>query len=174
MSSWARALTALLCLAASACATGPMGNQVTEVAENVLTLQRGTMSELRTRRGQGPFVTYEVAPEEMLEVLEQAARMARGAGGRPVSAVFVSKLRREVVAKERTAEQAHDDSYGPPFRSAMLAVVHPVRGRPGASKVEIHAIQRGPFHQGQVDWERSMPGWIEEVLADRAPLAPIP
>jgi hypothetical protein len=56
----------------------------------------------------------------------------------------------------------------------MLAVVHPVRGRPGASRVEIHAIQRGPFHQGQVAWARDMPTWIDEVLADRAPLAPIP
>jgi hypothetical protein len=61
----------------------------------------------------------------------------------------------------------------------MLAVVHPVPGDPHASQVEIHAIQRGPFHRGRVAWELDMPGWIDEVLAERArveraPPAPLP
>ncbi|MGW8320291.1 MAG: hypothetical protein ACWGSD_01930, partial [Thermodesulfobacteriota bacterium] len=48
--------------------------------------------------------------------------------------------------------------------SAMVAMVHPVPGEPQASRLEIHAMNKGPFHRGVIDWERSMPRWIEEVL----------
>jgi hypothetical protein len=169
------ALVLLLSPLLAAC----VSDDVKETAETVLTLQSGTVSELRDRRGNGPFTTYDLAPEVMLGVVEAAARKARGADGEPVRAVFVSELRGEVVAKERAGEGAQDDGYTAPFRTAMLAVVHRVPGRGDQSRVEIHMIQRGPFHRGVVDWTRDMPGWIQAVLAERAaqeaaPLTPIP
>ena len=147
---------------------GCVSKEVGEVAENVLTLQGGTISELRDRRGTGPFTTYEVAPAKMLAVIERACRKARGLGGRPVIAVFVSERYREVIAKERTAEASKDDSYAAPFRSAVVASVDPLPGRPDACRVEIHAMNRGPFHRGAVAWERDLPGWIREALAEGA------
>ena len=164
-------LASLLLLGLSGC----VSDQVKETAETVLTLQGGTISELRERRGSGPFTTYDVAPDVMLSVLERAAGRARDAAGEPVKAVFVSTARREVVAKERARENAQDEGYSAPFRTAMLAVVHPVRDRPEQSRVEIHTIQRGPFHRGVVNWQRDMPGWIAaEISAEAAPLTPLP
>lgn len=156
------ALLGLLAPLVWAC-SGPVG----ESAETVLTLQSGTMSELRACRGRGPFLHYDVPPREMMEVIGDAARKARGAGGKPVRAVFVNPHRNEVIAKERTAEEASDTGYPAPFRSAMLASVYPVANNPNASRVEIHAIERGPFHSGRVNWTRDMPCWINEVLAER-------
>jgi hypothetical protein len=137
------------------------------------------MSELRQRVGSGPFRIYELAPGEMLEVLEEAVGEARGVGGKPVSGVFVSERRRQVVAKERPADEADDDGYSKPFLTAMVATVWPVEGRPEACRVEIHAMRSGPFHTGRIQWERDMPAWIERVLTRRrsaaaAPLAPLP
>ncbi len=143
-----------------------LDKETRETIVNVLTLQGGTMSELRNRRGTGPFTTFDRSPDEMVDVLERAARKARGLGDEPVRAIFVSELRREVVAKERTAEESQSDAYMPAFRSAMIAIVHPVIGNPNQSRVEIHAMNRGPFHQGAVNWQRDMPRWIEEALAD--------
>ncbi len=158
---------------------GCVSDEVMESAETVLTLQSGTMSELREKRGTGPFRTYDLPPATMLGVVEEAARRAVDEAGEPVRAVFVSERKGEVVAKERGGEHAEDDGYEAPFRTAMLAVVHRVRGRSDASRVEIHMIQRGPFHRGVVNWTRDMPTWIDQVLAERkaqeaAPLAPIP
>ena len=42
----------------------------------IFTLQSGTVSELRDRRGTGPFLTYDVPPAEPLGVVEEAARKA--------------------------------------------------------------------------------------------------
>jgi len=164
----------LACLLLSAL-TGCVSDEVKETAKTVLTLQGGTVSELRDRRGSGPFTTYDVAPGEMLGIVERAARRARNKDGEPVRAVFVSAARGEVVAKEREDELASDDGYGAPFRTAMLAVVHPVRDRPDQSRVEIHMIQRGPFHRGVVNWTRDMPTWIAAEIAEAAaPVAPLP
>lgn len=139
-----------------------------ETIVNVVTLQRGTISELRTRRGTGPFRTYARSPEVMLEVVHRAARKARGPDGRPVQAVFMSEERREIIAKERGLEDAADDGYAKPFRSAMIAFVHPVPGQPTHARVEVHAMERGPFHSGDVEWERDMPRWIEQALREPA------
>jgi hypothetical protein len=154
-------------LAAAAALCACVSDTVRETAVNVVTLQQGNVSELRRMRGRGPFLHYAVAPDTMLEVVEAAARRARGKGGLPVSAVFASTRSMEVIAKERRPADADDDGYGEPWLSAMVATVHPVEGEPGASRVEIHAVHRGPFHRGVVAWEASMPGWIAEELAAR-------
>lgn len=172
-------LAALLVSAYLLAACSGVDEQVRDTAETVLTLRSGTMSDLRRRTGSGPFTTYAVPPAEMLDVLEEAARQARGRGGRPVKAIFVSELRREVVAKERPPDEADDDGYRAPFVSAMLVNVWPVPGDVNTSRVEIHEIRSGPFHKGSVAWTRDMPGWIDAVLEKRrsvaaAPLAPIP
>ena len=156
---------ALLLLAA--CASDDTTDQIKEIAENVVTLQSGTMSELRERRGQGPFRRYEQPPEVMLEVVEEAVRRARGLGDRAVEGVYVSKRRGEVIAKEREPEKAAATKYSLPFRSAVLVVVHPIVGEPEASRVEMHAMERGPFHKGRVAWQRDLPGWIDDVLRQR-------
>jgi hypothetical protein len=158
-----RALAAALALALGGC----VSDAVVESAVTVLTLQGGTVSELRDRRGTGPFRTYDVPPAEMLGVIERAAGKARGLGGKPVTAIFVSERYREVIAKERTAEQASSDAYSDAFRTAVVAMVDPVPGKPGSSRVEIHAMHRGPFHRGSVAWERDLPTWIDEVLGER-------
>jgi hypothetical protein len=162
------AILGLAVLLASGLSAGCVSDKVGSAIETVATLQSGTISELRDKRGSGPFQTYEIAPDAMLEVVEQAARKARGAGGAPVQAVFVYENGREVVAKERTLDEANDTDYKPTWRTAMFAVVYPVVGRKDASRVEIHAVQRGPFHRGVVQWTRDMPRWIDEVLAERA------
>ena len=162
-----RGLLLLLAVAVAGCASDDTTDLVKEVATNVVTLQTGTMTDLRERRGGGPFTRYEHAPDVMLEVVEEAARRARGMGGRPVEGVWVSKRRGEVVAKEREPHEASKGSYSLPFRSAVLVVVHPVQGEPDASRLEIHAMNRGPFHKGQVAWERDLPRWIDDVLRER-------
>ena len=159
--------------------TGCVSETVTEVAETVLTLQSGTISELRDRRGSGPYRSYPFARGEMLTIVEAAARKARGAGDEPVRAVFVYERAGEVIAKERSAEEAADDAYDGAFRTALYAAVLPVIGDRSQSRVEIHAIDRGPFHKGVVRWARDMPRWIDEVIAERAaiesgPIAPLP
>ncbi len=145
---------------------GGLDKEVKETIVAVVTLQSGTISELKDRRGTGPFTTFDRSPDEMVEILERAARKARGLGDKPVRAIFVSESLRSVLAKERTAEESESDSYEPVFRSAMIAYVHVVPGRSDQSRVEVHAIQRGPFHEGAVNWERDMPRWIKEAMAD--------
>lgn len=162
-------LLALLLTLATAPACSGISETTQETIVNVLTLQRGTISELRTRRGTGPFRTYAVPPDRLLAAAHRAAGMARGEDGKPLPAIWLSEDRREVIAKERRGEDAQDDGYSKPFRSAMIAFVHPVPGAPGQSRVEVHAMHRGPFHRGTVDWERDMPRWIDAALREPAP-----
>ena len=165
----------LLVLACGLPACSGVDDSVTEAAETVLTLQSGTISELRNKRGTGPFETYPFPPDEMLTILEAAARKARNDVGEPVQAVFVYEDAREVIAKERAGKDGRDTAYDEPFRTAMYAGVFPVRGDTKASRVEIHAVQRGPFHKGVVQWQRDMPRWIDEVIKEReAPVMAIP
>jgi hypothetical protein len=147
----------------SACAPS---RTVREAAENVVLLKQGTVSGLKELRGTGPFHEHAVSPDVLLAAVERAARRARGKGGAFVSAVTSSRRYREVVAKERGPEDAGDDSYSGEFLSAMVATVHPVPGDPSRSRLEVHATHRGPFHRGEVQWERDLPGWVEEELAE--------
>ncbi len=161
---------ALLVLLVSSCliaGCAGLDEDVQDAATNVLTLQSGTISELKAKRGSGPFTTYAVPPDEMLTVLRDAASKARGLGDRPVRAIFVSERRSEVIAKEREPDESTDEYYDGVFRTAMVATVHKVIGDPSSSRVEIHATQRGPFHRGAVQWTRDMPKWIDEVIAER-------
>jgi hypothetical protein len=164
---------------ASACAGGGGGDSemVEEVAVGLVTLQGGTISELKERRGRGPFRRYDLPPDALLQVVAEAAGRARGPDGRPLRTVWIRRRSMEVVAKE-PAPDAKGAGYAEPWRSAMVAMVHPVPGDPAASRLEIHAMDKGPFHRGRVDWERSLPGWIDEVLAapQRTPggLKPLP
>ena len=68
------ALALLLIPLLAAC----VSDDVKETAETVLTLQSGTVSELRDRRGNGPFTTYDLAPDAMLGVVEALVFPAPG------------------------------------------------------------------------------------------------
>ena len=167
-----RALPLPLLLAAAlalpACSSSVGSDRVLETLETVATLRGGTVSALRDLRGTGPFRTYAMAPAELVEVVGEAAAFARGRGGKPVKAIFVSKRRGEVVAKERDAEDADDEGYEKPFLSAVVASVHGVPGQPDIARLEIHETHSGPFHIGAVSWTRDLPIWIDQVLARRA------
>lgn len=168
-------LAAVLALGLAACAgTDPKTTkQIKEVAVNVVTLQTGTTSELRDRRGSGPFREYDVPPDEMVDVLEGAMKRARGDGEPPWVKVFPSKNYREVVAKEFEKPSA---SYKDTFNTAAIAIVHAIPGAPKRCKVEMHHTRRGPFHGGTVNWQAGLPGWIDAELAELAAgkVKPIP
>jgi len=153
----------LAAVALGSCAT-EFDDDTKEAIENVVTLQQGTISELKAKRGQGPFRTYDVSPVRLLAAVETAARRMKGLGGLPVTAVFVSERRMEVVAKERAPEDQWDDSYSAPWRSAMVATVHPIPGAPERARLEIHDGHRGPFHQGRIEWRRDLPRLVREAL----------
>lgn len=155
---------------ASGCTGGTSTENLEEIAVNVVTLQSGTTTDLRERRNQGPFVTYEVSPEGMLLVLETAMKQAGGEASWPYVEVYVSKRYGEVLAKEFGEP---GKGYGDPFRSAALAIVHPVVDRPHQSRVETHTIERGPFHRGSVAWRQRLPAWIAAALAQREDVKPI-
>lgn len=139
-----------------------------DAARDVLTLRQGTMSGLKRLRGTGPFREFAVPPAEMLEVAAAACRKAKGLRGRPVTVVEVSPRYGEVTAKEQPADAPEDASYGDEWVSAVLIIVHPVPTRPGVSKVEWHHARRSPLMGCGVDWARSLPGWIDEALAERS------
>ena len=163
----------VLALLVPACA---VKEEVRDVAKDVLTLKRGTISGLKAKRGQGPFTRYEVPPETMLSVLEEACGKARDLAGRPVT-VFVSKNYREVTAKERAPDDPADADYREDWRTAVVATVHPLEHEPGACKVEIHGARRSVLYGGANDWERTLPRWIDEVLRarqSRAQMTPLP
>jgi hypothetical protein len=162
-----RTLVALgLAVAAAACSASSRKN-VKDVAETVLTLQTGTVTELKARRDTGPFRDYAVPPGEMLTLVEGVLRSK-------VVAVFVEPRQQVVVAKEREGKEALDDSYAPAFRSAVVVFVHAVPGDAGRCRVEVHACHRGPFRRGTVDWEREVPALLDDAVAKRrAPLRPL-
>jgi len=151
-----------------ACSSSVGSDRVLETLETVVTLRGGTVSALRDLRGTGPFRTYHVPPGELVEVVGEAAAFARGRGGKPVAAIFVSKRRGEVVAKERDPEDADNAGYEKPFLSAVVVSVHGVPGQPDIARLELHETHSGPFHLGAVNWTRDLPVWIDQVLAQRA------
>lgn len=158
---------ALTGLAGAAGCSASSRENVKETAKTVLTLQTGTVSELKARRGTGPFQEHDAPPDEMLRLVEGVLRSK-------VVAVFPEPRASLVVAKERAGEDALDDAYAPAFRTAVVVFVHPVEGRPDRARTEVHAIRRGPFHGGVRDWEREVPPLLEAaVAARRAPLAPL-
>ncbi len=161
------ALATLLALGAPACSSGT-GKTVKEVAVNVVTLQSGVVTELRDRRGTGPFLAYDVPPDEMLDLVQAVLRTK-------VVAVFPNPRAGEVIAKERAGEAAADDRYSEPCRSMVVVMVHAAAGGGPGSRVEIHAQDRGPFHRGQIDWERELPPLLDDAVRHRGtqPLRPL-
>ena len=159
------ALFAGLTLLFGGCGDTGTAKQVREIAESVVTLQTGTTSELRDRRGSGPFREFDVAPDEMVEVLEAAMKRAGGEDGPPWVKVYASRRYREVVAKEF---EERSSTYKDTFRTAAIAIVHPVAGDASRSRVEMHHTRRGPFHGGSVRLQAGLPGWIDAELAERA------
>jgi hypothetical protein len=133
----------------------------------VLTLRNGTMSELKARRGQGPFRIYQVPPVEMLGVVATACGKAVGQRGRPVTVVEISQRYMEVSAKEQAHDAPKDASYGDDWISAVLVIVHPDAAQPDLSRVEWHTTARSPLIGCSVDWERVLPGLIEAELRAR-------
>ena len=160
-----RALPALLLLAAAGCASSSSsgtstGDSVKEIAVNVLTLQTGAVTQIRERRGDGPFRDYAVPPAEMLDLATEVLR-------EKVAAVFPNPRAGEVIAKERKGKDAADDWYSPAWVSAAVVIVHPIPADPGRCRVEVHATNRGPFHRGIIDWEREVPPLLDAAVARR-------
>lgn len=157
------------CVAAGpvACSSAT-GKTVQEIAVNVLTLQSGVVSELRDMRGTGPFLVYDVPPDEMMGIVEAVLRTK-------VVAVFPNTRAYEVVAKERLGAEAADDWYGPASRSMVVVMVHPAAGGGPGSRVEIHATNRGPFHRGNIAWERELPPLLDDAVRHRGatPIRPL-
>ena len=166
MTRRARALAAALLLpAVAACSSSSSGGSTTgdtvkEIAVNVLTLQSGTVTAIRERRGEGPFRDYAVPPAEMLDLATEVLQAK-------VAAVFPNPHAGEVIAKERKGKEASDDWYAPAWVSAVVVIVHPVPADPGRSRVEVHATNRGPFHRGAIDWEREVPSLLDAAVARR-------
>jgi len=156
------------CVAAGPACSSGTGKTVQEVAVNVLTLQSGTVSELRDLRGTGPFLAYDVPPDEMMGIVEAVLRTK-------VVAVFPNPRAFEVVAKERLGAEAADDWYAPPSRSMVVVIVHPAAGGGPGSRVEIHAMDRGPFHRGHIAWERELPPLLNDAVRHRGstPIRPL-
>ena len=157
-----------LALVLGSCAAGcSLSETERKAVRDVVTLRRGTISDLRAQRLTGPFHRYEVPPEEMMRVAADAVRTARDFRGRPAK-VRESVRYREVVAKESAAEAPPIPSYSDEWTTAVVVTVHDVPGEPEASRVEWHSARRSVLMGGVTDWERSLPGWIDEVLAKRA------
>jgi hypothetical protein len=150
--------TTALWLALLAGGCGSLSEDEREAVRNVLTLEMGAVNDARACRGQGPFRDYPVPPDQMLE-------LAYGALGTKTVAVFKNLDAREVIAKERPPELAHEDSYAPRWVSAVVVTVHPVAGDPGRSRVEAHAVSKGVFTRGRIDWEREVPALLDAAVA---------
>ncbi len=170
----ARPLAALLALApcaGSACSSSggsTTGNAVGEAAKSVLLLEMGTVQEVRSRRGTGPFRDYDVPPRRMLSIVEKVLLSK-------VVAVFPNRRTGEVIAKERSGKDAADDWYSPAWDSAVVVIVHPVAEDPGRSRVEVHAVAKGVFHGGKIDWEREVPSLLDAAVARKGapPVTPL-
>jgi hypothetical protein len=152
---------ALAAVALGACASDP-DDEVTKVAKEVLSLKSGTVSELKAQRGAGPFREYPLAQDDLYDLVVEVLEAK-------VAAVFPNRKAFEVVAKERTGKDKHDDWYAPDWRSAVVVYVHPVPGDDARSKLEIHATNRGPFHRGAIAWQRELPALIDAAVARRGP-----
>lgn len=162
--------TALVLLAAVVGAGVPAAcsKDVRETAATVFTLQGGSMTAMRARRGDGPFRIYPVPPAEMISIVASVLKTK-------VVAVFEEPQRGEVCAKEREPKLALEDTYADPWKSAVIVFVHPVPGDEGSSKVEIHSEQRGPFHAGNIRWEIELPPLLDDAVAHRGatPIRPL-
>lgn len=165
MRSAGRAVVLALALGSSASGCR-LSETERDSVRDVLTLRRGTISDLRALRLTGPFTRYEVPPGEMLLVVADAAGKARDSRGRPARR-RVSPRYGEVVAKESAPEAPPDPSYDDEWSTAAVITVHPVANEPEASRVEFHAARRSVLMGGLTDWNRSLPGWIDEVLRAR-------
>jgi hypothetical protein len=164
-----RAVFALGALvAASACSSEGSSKTIKEVAETVFTLQRGTMTDLKESFGTGPFRDYAVPPAEMIDLVAAVLKTK-------VAAVCVEPRFGQVIAKERAGKDIDKDEYSPAFRTAVIVFVHPVPDSPGRCRVEIHAIGRGPFHRGFIDWEHEVPPLLDAAVAHRGttPIRPL-
>ena len=127
---------------------------VREVAENVLTLQTRDGERPQDRRGTGPF--RGVRPPARMPACSPRrcaapGRGAAGGGALPVE-VYVSRRYGEVLAKE--GFERPGQGYADPFRSAALAIVHPVPGRPDGVPDRDPRDRPRPVHRGTVHWER--------------------
>ena len=149
-------------LAAAVCVASlpACSKDIRETAVTVFTLQSGSMTSLRARRGDGPFRTYAVPPAEMISIVAAVLKTK-------VVAVFEEPRRGEVSAKEREAKLATEDTYAEKWRSAVIVFVHPVPGDEGSSKIEIHSEQRGPFHAGNIRWDVELPRLLDDAVAHR-------
>jgi len=148
---------AALALALAACKAD---DTVKQTVKDVLSLKTGTVSDLKSRRGLGPFREYPVPPAEMLDLVAEAISTK-------VVAVFPDPRAGEVVAKERVGKDRYDDWYAPDWVSAVAVYVHPVIGAPDRSKVEIHWTNRGRFHRGSIDWANELPPLLDAAVAKR-------
>jgi hypothetical protein len=155
-----RPAVALVTLALAAGCAGGVSDDTREAIENVLTLETGAVNDARALRGQGPFRDYAVPPDEMLELAEGVLRTK-------VVAVRTNFDAREVIAKERRGELAHEDAYTGRWVSAVVVTVHPVAGLPNRSRVEVHAVSKGVFTHGRIDWEREVPPLLDAAVRRR-------
>ena len=158
-------------LALAAAVAGPTASctkDAREAVTNVATLQTGTVSDLYEQRGTGPFREYPVPPDEMVEIAERVLRTK-------VPAVFVNERTRTVIAKERKGKDADNPDYAPPFRSAVAVFVWPDGPEMRGSRVEFHSIERGPFHRGDIDWDRDLGPLLDAAVRERGsgPVRPL-
>lgn len=174
---WALALALFAAVAAiSGCASDSSGSSDPSSTEalakdalvNLVTLQTGTITEIDQRRGTGPFKTYPLSVPKMMEVVTAVLKTQ-------VPAVFPCPNARKVIAKERKGKDALSDEYDPPFASAVGVYLEPIEPGQTSCRVEIHAIRRGPFHQGHIDWERILPPLLDQAVAhpEKTPIVPL-
>ncbi len=142
------------------CASGDSDSMVQQVVKDVLQGKTGTVTSIKALRGTGPFLEYPVPPDEMVHMVGRALK-------KKTVAVFENERAYEVVAKERSADRAHDDWYAPDWLSAVVVFVHPVEGDEGRSRIEIHATSRGAAWRGKIDWTTEVPRLVEEEVEHR-------
>ena len=163
-----RAFVAIALLVTLSACKGGVSKDTEKAIENVVTLRSGTVSDLHEQYGTGPFRDYAVPPAEMLGIVTAVLKTF-------VPAVFENDRTMSVIAKERKGKEAWVDDYSPEWHSAVLVYVHRVVGNPNVSRVEIHATDRGPFHQGCIEWAAVLPGRIDDAVAKRGrtPIRPL-
>ncbi len=155
-----RTAAVVLASAIGAASLPACSKDIRETAVTVLTLQDGSMTTLRARRGSGPFRTYPIPPAEMISLVAAVLKTK-------VVGVFEKPRRGEVYAKEREPKLALEDTYADKWTSAVMVFVHPVPGDATSSKIEIHTAQRGPFHAGCIRWDVELPPLIDDAVLHR-------